>query len=282
MKRKVFFIVLVCAIVGGIFAAIIISSTGIFELKKDKETLITDNESKTEYVNYVVAKGTLEIAGTLDGIVIDENDNSYIECSVSKAGEINFLHSIGEYLKKGEVICTVGSEKITMPDDGKIIGITDSEKEVIVGIYDYSNSKIYVNIPEEYQNNINYKSEIIYVDGEKEEYLKILKIIPEIIDGCFTIELENKFEMFNGTHLDLSIVYDKFEEVVYVPNGFIMTDSQDKKYVIVNDGIEYKTVYVDTGIENGKYSELLNADFLVGKTIAVDRMSLVLKDWNYE
>ena len=266
--------VLVC------FSGIVIAlATGIIQ-KNDMDISDTEQVTDDVYLQYVetqIEEGQLDISETLKGRVA-VSDNAIKEFLVTIPGkDFESYVNIGDYVGKGDRLYK-NNQKITVsPVNGRVLS-KQMDKSFHMEVFSYNESAIIVDIPEKYQNKIN-NNLMITAKNENDELtqLKIKSIQSVVIDGNFSVELENKFQLFKDSVVDVFIKFQTLSDCVIINKSFVKYDSSQKPYVqTLTDNNQIQNIYITIKNENKDFYDLEDAEDLIGKTVVVKKEELFM------
>lgn len=268
-SRFVYFILIILIVAGIAFLTRLANNLYENEDQNESETISLQDELDN-YVQYTVGSGEFVASENVKGYVV--YDNAIVE--LEKYIPRNILKvSVGEMVKKNDVLCENENYKMLSECNGKVIEIENNNNLVRVEIVDYSNAYIVANIPYDKQNIINNKS-VVYgaVNGNKQKKLKIKKIIPMIEENSYAVFFDNKFPVYENTEVGIEIEYDYKKNAVCVPKEFVKKSNEEGAYVLLIDSENNVEKYsVVIGEENTEVYEIKNGQGLIGKNIAFDK-----------
>lgn len=273
-NRTAFFIIILLVVLIALFVITIFIAAGVFD-KYDVEipNVPMIGNSQDLYTQFPIRRGNIEVFADLKGTVVYSNGVLNIDVGESETAEI--LCQVGDETAAGETILyTSDTDTYKSPTDGRVLAIKDG----IITILDYNASYITVNIPSQYQSDMNYRNPITATFHDESVELAIHSISPGINQDCFEVSLRNPFRALDGSIVDIHISFETKENVIYVNKRWIHEDSDGKTYlnILDDDGTVSKT-YVDIGVENGTDAEIRNSDELEGKIAVVSKGELMLQ-----
>lgn len=273
-KSTAGFIIVLLVVLTVLSAMTIFIATGLF----DKYTVEEPNISvvgdiKDIYVEFPIQKGNIEVYADLKGTIAYSNGITDISTDELETAEI--ICRVGDDAVKGETILyTSGKNEYKSPVDGKILSINDNNIQIL----DYNTSYISVNIPSQYQSDINYKNTITATFNDESVDLLIDSISSTISQDVFEVLLSNPFHALDGTEVDIHIPFETKENVILVNKLCIHEDTDGRIYLnILSDNGTVSKTYVEVGVENAAVIEIKNSDDLNGKTAVLTKEESLLK-----
>lgn len=264
------------------FSGIVIAlSTGLIQKNNidiSNTEQMTDDIS-LQYVQAQIDKGQLDIAENLKGKIM-VSDNAVKEFSVTTPSkDFESYVDVGDYIKKGDSLYKNNQKVIVSPIDGRVITI-QTGKSFYMAVFSYNDSSIIVDIPEKYQNEINKNLVIKATDENGEQVqLKIKGIQASVIDGKISVELENKFQLFKDSTVDVFIKFRRLSDCVIINKGFVKYDSAKKPFVqLLTEDNQIQNTYITIKNENKDFYDLENAEELIGKTVVMKKEELFMND----
>lgn len=281
MKKSIILIIILLSVFTGTSIIIAGVATGIIQKNKyeGNSVKIAGDNNINKYVQYTIYCGSINIDEYLKGYVAFE-DNTIVTINQEKSADIKEIYcKTGDMISKGSILYKYGNSEKLSPVEGKIINMDITGENILVEILDYSKTKIIVQIPEKYQNIITSDTEVKGTYGEETSVLKINNINPYINENMFQIVFDNNFKAYENSEIDITIHFATKENIVIINKECIKYNSANEPYInILNqDGCVIKE-YIEIGCSGEGFCEILNGDYLLGKTAVIDKEELILND----
>ncbi len=227
-----------------------------------------NNVVETAFLNFDVAKSTLaEAQATWQAY----NDSSpYIKGAEAK---VQALEN------------TINSAKIIAPFSGTVtdllatIGQTVSSGSEALQMDDLNNLMISVSVSEVDVNKlaIGQEADITFAAISGKTYKGIVEQVGNagttssgVVEFYANIKLTDADEKVKpGFSASISIVINKVQNAILIPNRSIVTDTSGKSYVVVSKNGQKTPVAVELGTKSDQYTELKSGDLKEGDTVLI-------------
>ncbi len=229
-----------------------ITNTNISEVSVGTQTITKTLTTSGEISNYVSENLSLNTSYYFSEIYVEENE--YVD-----SGENILKYTNGTYLT-APYNCVIKS--INVPSSGSIV--TSSN---YIEIYGTDTMCLTISIDETELNDLSIGMEAVITPNalENKTYTGTVSSINPIgtyqsSGSTFTgiVTFENDGDLKLGMSASCTITLEEAEDVISVPIEAIQT-SGDQKYVIkVNENGETENVFVETGISNDSYVQIIS------------------------
>lgn len=279
MKKTIILLIFLISIFIVAALAIIGLATGIIGNNQSETVIRSEEDGLDKYTEYIVQLGDLNLKENLEGLAA-YNEDSIVVLNYEDSKNSGNLHfSVGDMVEKDQVLYTYGNKNEKSPVNGRITDIKRSEDYVEITIVNYENTDISVSIPAKYQNVLNSDTKITGTYNDTTYQLNIKSINPSVVEGSFTIVLDNVFGVYENTPINITLDLGVKENVVMVNQRYIRYDSQEKPYVeYYNDEGTVSKYYVILGTCNSEMYEIIDGEGLIGRTVLVDKKELMINE----
>lgn len=278
MKQKNTILILLIVFTITLSAIIISMAKGIINsniIESNDDNVFVESDTIEDlfiddYYSTWVNMGNLEIYECTSGLIEFDYDaiNTFVSEKLSLSMP-NLYVKVGSYVKEGMVLYSIDGTDYKSEIDGLILSIHQNEY-LYIKILDFNKSYIKTNINSLNQNYITDNTKIILINpiDMSESKSTLIEIIPYTFDNKINIKVSNPFELFEMTNIDIKIIYDVLENVIYTEKKFLQYDMAQKKWYVqvLNNGRITERV-VQLKYSNDTYAQLINCDDLIGQAI---------------
>ena len=224
-------------------------------------------------VEIAVCREDINVVSKFEGCVETRNgiQTTVVKVPKKKLSLEDFLDLQGRVLEKGTVIH--GNYKA--PFRCRVDRVIESDKNFEFELIDYSDLFITFDLPQEYLKHVSLGM-LLPFESNKTQYDSVITYISQYItDGTVQIEMSiDNAELLIYSNVSISLVTEKYEDVVVVPQYAVTKTATGQQYVTIreNDG-EKKLIEVVCG-------RTINDDIIVesgltgGETLLVDASSI--------
>lgn len=156
----------------------------------------------------VDCKVTTELDSMCDHYYSERSDNTPAQCSVK----------CGDEVKKGDVLYTVGSERITADKDGRVADISSPDGAFNVSVLNYDKITATAYIDYDDYRTISYDTEISVSDGSNEYTTAYISKIGSVIEND-KVAIEISFKEYVMPGLPVTVIFFGEETIpmLFVP-----------------------------------------------------------------
>lgn len=282
MRKTGIMIAVLLAVLAGCSATVVVMATGIITKgtndSGDDLYMYSRDKSVRDYLMVNLYKKEVEISENITGTVVvtGENTKSYYLETINNNFRLQV--SVGDYVKKGEVLFTDNNGKNIVADNNLQVTNIEKGSSFYMEVFQYINSAIAVSIPEKYQNRINTIEFFALTDESEDIPLELIKIETNVSDGNISLLLNNSFDLLEASPVDIKVKYDVLEDKISIPKEFVFFNEENKAYVhiIEEDRDNIYDQFVDVIAETDE--EYIVDDDMDGYTVGYTLEERLLTD----
>jgi len=280
MKRGWLLVVIMVIAMGAASAYVATVAKNLYHVDDSGvRDFIRTDRPEDKYIRGMVEKGSFVLSEQLEGRVVFRDDAVVLHEMTFTAEHARVRCTAGDTVGQGDVLCENGENRLLSDATGLVLTVVENEESVQVSVLDMARSDILVQIPEARQKRFG--AETVFVgsyDGESRD-VSVSSVDARIEGNGFSVLLTNPFEVFENTVIPIEVTYEIKENAVIVPSEYIHRDTDGTNYVLVQ-GTSGELIKreVHLGEDNGTFTELINAESLVGKDVFVDKKELQINE----
>lgn len=283
MRRNIILIIALMLFFGIMITGVLyLNNPKIFDFKKEDPI---QNTPEIQYVRYPVCSGEIVHTYEVEGAVISQAPEIYIEeVVVDYVSDTNFQmqKNKGDILSAGDVLYQHNGANKTVDFSAKLIEteyVTEGyNRKAVIRLLNYDKLYIVTNVKEDKINKLSYDTEVDVQINGKTYSSKVINIGYEIVDKEVPVSIALPENVLPGTNVKITFVLDIQKAGLYVPQAAIYQDN-DTYYanVLSNGGVKQKKITVGQNFsveEDGnvfEYIEILSG-VSEGDTIVVEQI----------